>query len=78
LASLEYLESIGGYRAIEAHERELTEHVLSRIADLPSSIRLLGSHTAEHRLDVFSFAFANAHPHDVAEYLADNSICVRS
>ncbi len=78
LAALEYIESIGGYDTIVAHEKKIVLHVLDWVQRLPKSITLLGSQSPEHRLDVFSFAFANAHPHDVAEYLADHGIAVRS
>ena len=78
LAALEYIESIGGYPVIQQHEDRLTEHVLERLRDVGDRVRLLGSRDAKHRLDVFSFSFAHAHPHDVAEYLADRGISVRS
>lgn len=41
-------------------------------------MHLLGSKNAKNRLGVFSFSFDEAHPHDVAEELADRGICVRS
>lgn len=71
LASLEYIESIGGYRAIEAYEKELVEYALAKIAMLPHEIRLIGPKDAKNRLGVFSFAFSNRHPGDVAEMLAE-------
>jgi cysteine desulfurase / selenocysteine lyase len=78
LRSLEYIDSIGGFEAIEAYEKELTKYALERFATLPSHIRLLGSKNPENRLGVFSFAFSQHHPHDVAEMLADQGICVRA
>jgi cysteine desulfurase/selenocysteine lyase len=78
LASLDYIDSIGGYETIESYEKELTEYALERFASLPSGIRLLGSKKSENRLGVFSFVFENHHPNDVAEVLADAGICVRS
>lgn len=83
LAALEYIESIGGFEEVEKYERELTEYALQRfreggILESNSKIRLLGSPYAGNRLWVFSFAFDAAHPHDIAEKLADLGICVRS
>jgi cysteine desulfurase / selenocysteine lyase len=78
LASLDYIDSIGGYETIESYEKELTEYALERFATLPSSIRLLGGKNPENRLGVFSFVFENHHPNDVAELLADAGICVRA
>ncbi len=78
LAALDYIDSIGGYETIEKYEKELTEYALELFATLPPSIRLIGSHRSENRLGVFSFVFDGKHPNDIAEALADVSICVRS
>jgi cysteine desulfurase/selenocysteine lyase len=78
LASLQYIESIGGFQAIEKYEKGLVEYTLKQIKDLPKWIRLLGSSIPENRLWVFAFAFENHHPNDIAEILADANICVRS
>ena len=63
---------------VEQYEQELTEYMLEQLKRLPSSVKLLGSHESINRLGVFSFTFANHHPNDVAEMLADANICVRS
>lgn len=78
LAALEYIDEIGGYGVLEKYEQELTVYALEQFATLPPSIRLLGSKKAENRLGVFSWTFDGHHPHDVAEMLADQQICVRS
>ena len=77
LAALEYIESIGGYDAIVAHERDLVAYALERIATLPHEIRLIGPKSPEDRLGIFSFAFSDRHPSDVADILAEKGICVR-
>jgi len=38
----------------------------------------LGSKNSKNRLGVFSFVFAEKHPNDIAELLADSNICVRA
>lgn len=78
LAALDYIDSIGGFEVVEKYEKELTEYMLEQVKTLPSSVKLHGSHEAKNRLGVFSFTFANHHPNDVAEMLADANICVRS
>ncbi len=78
LASLEYIESIGGFGAIGKYERELTEYALEQFAQLPSSIRLLGSKNPENRLGVFSFVLEDKHPRDIADALAEAGIAVRA
>ena len=82
LKALEYIESIGGYEVVEKYEKNLTEYALWKISEIlknfPKKISLLGSKNWENRLWVFAFAFTDLHPHDVAEMLADENICVRS
>lgn len=78
LSALRYMESIGGYEAIQNHENELIEYILARCQALPSGVYLVGPKTKKNRLGVFSFAFENYHSHDIAEYLADRGIAVRS
>jgi cysteine desulfurase / selenocysteine lyase len=78
LVALDYIDSIGGYEAVEQYEKELTEYALGQFSTLPSSIRLIGSKKSENRLGVFSFVFDSHHPNDVAETLADAGICVRA
>ena len=88
LAALEYIDSIGGYEAIEKYEKSLVEYALQRFGEAwfldhtlwgaQRGVRLLGSRNPENRLGVFSFVFAGHHPNDVAEMLADTGICVRS
>lgn len=78
LKALEYIDSIGGYEQIEKYEKDLVEYALQKFSNLPSNIHLIGSKNIENRLGVFVFYFDNRHPHDIAEILADNGICVRS
>jgi cysteine desulfurase/selenocysteine lyase len=78
LASLDYIDSIGGFSAIEKYEIGLVEYALQKIKNLPKWMNLIGSHFPDNRLWVFSFSFDNHHPNDIAELLADSGICVRS
>ncbi|MBP6981635.1 aminotransferase class V-fold PLP-dependent enzyme [Candidatus Gracilibacteria bacterium] len=81
LAALEYIDSIGGYGVIEKYERELVEYALNRFQEsgmYEKGIRLIGSKNPDHRLGVFAFTFADHHPNDIAEILADAGICVRA
>ncbi len=78
LASLNYIDSIGGFDVIEEYERDLVDYTLLKIKNLPNWMHLIGSHFSENRLWVFSFSFDDHHPNDIAEMLADVGICVRS
>jgi cysteine desulfurase / selenocysteine lyase len=78
LAALEYIESIWGYEAIEKYEADLIEYTLTKIRELPESVKLIGPKDSHLRVWVFSFAFDHHHPRDIADALADAGICVRA
>ena len=73
-AAIEWVEAIG-YDAIAAHEARLTDHALSRLAEVPG-LRVLGS--AQDRGGVFSFTMEGAHAHDIATLLDRQGIAVRA
>ena len=72
--AIDYVEAIG-LDAIAAHEAELVEHTLRRMAEIPG-VKVLGS--AQDRGGVFSFTMENAHAHDVATLLDRSGIAVRA
>ena len=63
---------------VVAHERDLTAYALERLAEVPN-LRIIGPRTAgEHRGTAISFAIEGVHPHDVAEIIARDNICIRA
>ena len=72
--AIEWVEAIG-YDAIAAHEQELTEHALGRLAEV-KGVRVIGQ--AQDRGGVISFTMDGAHAHDVATLLDRNGIAVRA
>ncbi len=72
--AIEWVEAVG-YDAITAHERELTDHALARLADV-KGVRVLGQ--AQDRGGVISFTLEGAHAHDVATLLDRNGVAVRA
>lgn len=78
LAAAEYIESIGGYSEIEKYENSLVVYALEKIRELPPSVKLIGPKDPKLRLWVFSFAFEQHHPRDIADVLAEKNICVRA
>jgi cysteine desulfurase / selenocysteine lyase len=74
-AAIDYLNEIG-LEAIEAHEAELTEYALGKLADEPG-VTVYGP-PAERRGGIISFAMAGAHPHDVAQILGAQGVAVRA
>lgn len=74
-AAVEWLDALG-VAAVHAHEAEITRYALERLADVPG-LRVYGP-AAEHRGALISFAIDGVHPHDVADILARDQICVRA
>ncbi len=72
--AIEWVEAIG-YDAIAAHEAALTDHALTRLADV-KGLRVIGQ--AQDRGGVISFTLDGAHAHDVATLLDRNGIAVRA
>jgi len=73
-AAVAYVQSIG-FDAIAAHEASLTDHALTRLAEIPG-LTVMGS--AQDRGGVISFTMQGAHPHDIATLLDRNGIAVRA
>ncbi len=74
-AAVEWLDGLG-LEAVHAHEAELTRYALERLAEVPG-LTIYGP-PAEERGAIVSFALDGVHPHDVAEILGREQICVRA
>jgi cysteine desulfurase/selenocysteine lyase len=74
-AAVDYLEEIG-LEAITAHERELTAYAVEQLGAIPG-LTLFGP-PLERRAGIVSFAIEGVHPHDVAQILDADGICVRA
>jgi cysteine desulfurase/selenocysteine lyase len=75
-AAAKYLESVG-MAAIRAHEMELTEYALDRMAEV-RNVRTFHPLDPEARSSVFSFEIEGIHPHDVAALLDEENVAVRA
>ncbi len=73
-AAIFYLQAIG-QDAIAAHEAALTDHALTRLAEIPG-LDVIGR--ARHRGGVVSFTLAGVHAHDIATLLDRQGIAVRA
>jgi cysteine desulfurase / selenocysteine lyase len=75
--AVEWFAALGTDNVV-AHERDLTAYALERLAEVPG-LRIIGPNTAgEHRGTAVSFAIEGVHPHDVAEIVARDNICIRA
>ncbi len=75
-AAIEYYEHIG-IENIQKREDELSELAYSRLTDIPH-LHLMGPKEAKAHHGIFAFTLDGAHPHDIAEILNADGICVRA
>jgi len=77
LKAFEYIESIGGYKKMEATESELVKYSLEKFNSI-SELKLIGSTTSVRRVGVFTFIVEWIHSFDISDYLAESNICIRA
>ncbi|HEX7297786.1 MAG TPA: SufS family cysteine desulfurase [Solirubrobacteraceae bacterium] len=75
-AAVDFLQAIG-MEQVRAHERGLVAYALERLAAVPG-ITLHGPLDPGDRGALVSFSLEGIHPHDVAEILGRQGICVRA
>ena len=75
-AAVDYLANLGMER-VRAHEHQLTAYALERLAEV-ESLRVIGPPDADGRGGVISFELRGVHPHDVAELLDRDNVCIRA
>jgi cysteine desulfurase/selenocysteine lyase len=74
--AVDWLAEIG-MDAVRAHEQEVTAYALDRLAQV-EGVNLHGPLDAERRGALVSFELAGVHPHDVAEILGRDGVCIRA
>lgn len=75
-AACELLRDIG-MEQVRAHGREITAHAVERLAEVPG-LSLHGPSDPTMRAPLCSFSIEGVHPHDVAEILGRDGVCVRA
>ncbi len=76
--AIKYLQTIG-MDDIAVYERELVDDLIKQlIKSFNGNIRILGPQDASKRTGLVSFTFKNYHPHDIAQILDEEGICVRA
>ncbi|MQA74876.1 MAG: SufS family cysteine desulfurase [Solirubrobacterales bacterium] len=75
-AAMRWLDGLG-METIAAHEREITDYALERLAEVPT-LRVFGPPRSARRLGPVSFELAGIHGHDIAEILDRHGVAVRS
>ena len=75
-AAIDYVSAIG-MEDIAAHEHELVEYALPRLAAI-DGVRIIGPSDTANRGATLAFTLAGVHPHDVAQLLDEQGIAVRA
>jgi cysteine desulfurase / selenocysteine lyase len=74
--AVDYLDELG-MEAVREHERALTAYALERLA-ATDGVTVPGPPDADRRGGVISFAIEGMHPHDIAELLDRDNVCIRA
>jgi cysteine desulfurase/selenocysteine lyase len=76
--ALKYIQSLG-FEAIRVHEAEILQYALEKLKQaFREKITFFGSQNVSQKSGVISFSIAGIHPHDIAQFLAEDSICIRA
>jgi cysteine desulfurase/selenocysteine lyase len=75
-AAIDYVTALG-MENIAAHEHELVEYALPRLAAI-DGVRIIGPSDTANRGATIAFTLAGVHPHDVAQLLDEQGIAVRA
>lgn len=73
--AVDYLEKLG-MDAVLAHEQELTRYAMERLQEVPG-LHILGP-GPEERGGVVAFWMEGVHPHDIAQVLDAEGVCIRA
>lgn len=75
-AAIQYYENIG-FEKIVKREEELGELTFRTLSEIPH-VTILGAKDAASHHGIFSFMVEGVHPHDIAEILSADDVCVRA
>jgi cysteine desulfurase / selenocysteine lyase len=75
-AAIDFLAGIG-MESVREHETEVTAYALERLSGVPG-LAIQGPLDAAQRGALVSFTLEGVHPHDVAEILGAQGVCVRA
>ena len=75
-AAVEYISSLG-MNEVQHHESLLVDYALNKIREI-EDITVYGPEDSHQRGGIISFTMKGIHPHDIAQVLADENICIRA
>jgi cysteine desulfurase/selenocysteine lyase len=75
VAAVEYLERIG-MQNVREHEQELTSYAIKRLTEAGAEV--FGPTDTTDRGGAVSFWYKEIHPHDLAQVLGQDGVCIRA
>lgn len=75
-AAVSYLQNLG-MEAVRAHEEAITTYALSELAKI-NGVNVIGPKDISKRGGVIAFTMDSAHPHDIAQILDEDNVCIRA
>lgn len=75
-AAVSYLKKIGGMKEVREHEKKLTSYALNQLNHI-KGLAIYGPDDPNDRGGVIAFRINGIHPHDIAQILDQDNVCVR-
>jgi cysteine desulfurase/selenocysteine lyase len=75
-AAVDWLSGIG-MDNVREHGRDVTSYALERLSEI-DGLTIHGTHDMDRRGSLVSFVLEGVHPHDVAEIIGREGVCVRA
>ncbi len=75
-AAIDYIESLG-VKNIRNHEHEIAVYALKEMNKI-EGVTIYGPENPDQRGSVISFTMKGSHPHDIAQILNEDNICIRA
>ena len=75
-AAVDYLKSLG-LDAVKRHERDLVEYAILKLNKI-NNLSIYGPIDAKIKAGVIAFNVTGIHPHDMAQVLDEDNVCIRS
>jgi cysteine desulfurase/selenocysteine lyase len=77
-AALDFISSVG-LDVIYDHEQKLIAYTIETLKkSFGDALTILGTQEVSRKSGIISFTLEGVHPHDVAQLLGDQSICIRA
>ncbi len=74
-AAIDYLRKLG-MSSVRAHEKDMTAYAFDRLSSI-KEVTIVGPKNPAARAGVIAFTVRGVHPHDVAQVLDEDNICIR-